>query len=83
MVKVRCCSFLLVLFHAQLPNGHEVGVGAGRVRPTEQHRLKINIIRIVYVFVRPAVLEIQIWRIRMFLSLTDPNPLVRGMDPDP
>jgi hypothetical protein len=37
----------------------------------------------VYVFVRPAVLGIQIWRIRMFLSLTDPNPLVRGMDPDP
>jgi hypothetical protein len=32
-----------------------------------------------------AVLRIwiRIRRIRMFLSLLDPDPLVRGMDPDP
>jgi hypothetical protein len=30
-----------------------------------------------------AVLGIRIRRIRMFLGLQDPYPLVRGMDPDP
>ena len=30
-----------------------------------------------------AVLRIQIQRIHMFLGLPDPNPLVRGVDPDP
>ncbi len=34
-----------------------------------------------------AVLRIRIWirihRIHMFLGLPDPNPLVRGLDPDP
>jgi hypothetical protein len=30
-----------------------------------------------------AVLGIRISRIRMFLGLPDPDPLVRGMDPDP
>jgi hypothetical protein len=29
------------------------------------------------------VLRIRIRRIRMFLALLDPDPLVRGMDPDP
>jgi hypothetical protein len=29
------------------------------------------------------VLRIQIHRIHMFLGLPDPDPLVRGMDPDP
>jgi hypothetical protein len=31
----------------------------------------------------PAVLRIRIRRIRMFLGLLDPDPLVRGTDPDP
>jgi hypothetical protein len=30
-----------------------------------------------------AVLRIRIHRIHMFLGLPDPDPLVRGMDPDP
>jgi hypothetical protein len=30
-----------------------------------------------------AVLRIRIRRIHMFLSLLDPDPLVKGMDPDP
>ncbi len=30
-----------------------------------------------------AVLRIRIHRIHMFLGLLDPDPLVRGMDPDP
>jgi hypothetical protein len=30
-----------------------------------------------------AVLRIRIHRIHMFLALTDPDLLVRGMDPDP
>jgi hypothetical protein len=30
-----------------------------------------------------AVLRIRIHRIHMFLGLQDPDPLVRGMDPDP
>jgi hypothetical protein len=30
-----------------------------------------------------AVLRIRIHRIHMFLGLPDPNPLVRGVDPDP
>jgi hypothetical protein len=30
-----------------------------------------------------AVLEIRIRKIRMFLGLLDPDPLVIGMDPDP
>jgi hypothetical protein len=30
-----------------------------------------------------SVFRIQIHRIHMFLSLPDPDPLVRGMDPDP
>jgi hypothetical protein len=30
-----------------------------------------------------AVLRIRIHRIHMFLGLRDPDPLVRGMDPDP
>ena len=30
-----------------------------------------------------AVLRIRIYRIHMFLGLPDPDPLVRGMDPDP
>jgi hypothetical protein len=30
-----------------------------------------------------AVLRIRIRRIRMFLGLLDPDPLVRGVDPDP
>ncbi len=30
-----------------------------------------------------AVLRIRIHRIHMFLDLQDPDPLVRGMDPDP
>jgi hypothetical protein len=30
-----------------------------------------------------AVLRIRIRRIRMFLGLPDPDPLVRGLDPDP
>ncbi len=29
-----------------------------------------------------TVLQIRIHRIHMFLSLPDPDPLVRGMDPD-
>jgi len=29
------------------------------------------------------VLRIRIHRIKMFLGLLDPDPLVRGMDPDP
>ncbi len=29
------------------------------------------------------VLRIRIHRIHMFLGLPDPDPLVRGMDPDP
>ncbi len=29
------------------------------------------------------VLRIRIYRIHMFLGLPDPDPLVRGMDPDP
>jgi hypothetical protein len=29
------------------------------------------------------VLRIRIHRIHMFLGLQDPDPLVRGMDPDP
>ncbi len=29
------------------------------------------------------MLRIRIHRIHMFLGLTDPDPLVRGMDPDP
>ncbi len=29
-----------------------------------------------------AVLRIRIHRIHMFLGLLDPDPLVRGMDPD-
>jgi hypothetical protein len=29
------------------------------------------------------MLRIRIRRIRMFLGLLDPDPLVRGMDPDP
>jgi hypothetical protein len=33
--------------------------------------------------VREAVLRIRIHRIHMFLGLPDPDPLVRGMDPDP
>jgi hypothetical protein len=30
-----------------------------------------------------AVLRIRIYRIHVFLGLPDPDPLVRGMDPDP
>ncbi len=30
-----------------------------------------------------AVFRIRIHRIHMFLGLPDPDPLVRGMDPDP
>jgi hypothetical protein len=30
-----------------------------------------------------AVLRIRIHRIQVFLGLPDPDPLVRGMDPDP
>jgi hypothetical protein len=30
-----------------------------------------------------TVLRIRIHRIHMFLGLPDPDPLVRGMDPDP
>jgi hypothetical protein len=30
-----------------------------------------------------AVLRIRIHRIHIFLGLLDPDPLVRGMDPDP
>jgi hypothetical protein len=29
------------------------------------------------------MLQIRIHQIHMFLSLLDPDPLVRGMDPDP
>jgi hypothetical protein len=32
---------------------------------------------------KKAVLRIRIHRIHMFLGLPDPDPLVRGMDPDP
>ncbi len=31
----------------------------------------------------PSVFRIRIQRIHMFLTLSDPDPLVRGMDPDP
>jgi hypothetical protein len=30
-----------------------------------------------------AVLRIRIYRIHVFLGLPDPDPLVRGIDPDP
>ncbi len=30
-----------------------------------------------------SVLRLRIYRIHMLLSLPDPDPLVRGMDPDP
>ncbi len=37
-----------------------------------------------YFFTNPApVFRIRIQRIHMFLGLPDPDPLVRGMDPDP
>ncbi len=37
----------------------------------------------VYTLVLPSVLWIQIRRIRLFLGLQDPDPLVRGTDPAP
>jgi hypothetical protein len=35
------------------------------------------------VCILPTLLWIRIRRIRMFLDLLDPDPLVRGTDPDP
>jgi hypothetical protein len=34
-------------------------------------------------YLQKAVFRIRINRIHMFLGLPDPNPFVRGMDPDP
>jgi hypothetical protein len=37
-----------------------------------------------YQLISPVLrIRIRIHRIHMFLGLTDPDPLVRGMDPDP
>ncbi len=41
-------------------------------------------LKLINVELRPALrIRIQIRRIRMYLDLLDPDPLVRGMDPDP
>ncbi len=46
--------------------------------------LTILVIKIQIRLVRPVLgIRNRILRIRMFLGLPDPDPLVRGMDPDP
>ncbi len=47
----------------------------------EQGSTKVPVLICLITFV--PVLGIRIHRNRMFLGLQDPNPLVRGMDPDP
>jgi hypothetical protein len=44
---------------------------------------RFNIFRRLLIVLYLSVLRIRIRRIRMFLGLLDPDPLVRGVDPDP
>ncbi len=58
--------------------------GSRRAKTTHQNRKKLRIpcfevLDVLFL----AVLRIRIHRIHMFSGLPDPDPLVRGMDPDP
>ncbi len=44
---------------------------------------QFNIFRRLLIVLYLSVLRIRIRRIRMFLGLLDPDPLVRGVDSDP
>jgi hypothetical protein len=67
-----------------LVNAKAVGISAGPdnkgfVLTTKRSKVNKKLIIYVNLFL---VLRIRI-RIHMFLGLLDPDPLVRGMDPDP
>ncbi len=76
------------------PANAEVPCGAHYLRPGSLRRLQAGLRGILVLvwkgmkyWIKISVLRIQIrirlLRIRLFLGLLDPDPLVRGMDPDP
>jgi len=78
---VRICIFLRIrILHDNLLRIHRI-----RIRNTGNNELLSGRSTISYfsILYRVALLRIRIHRIHMFFDLLDPDPLVRGMDPDP
>ncbi len=72
---------LSLLLSCQLPQGDPPHTDGGQdsSRGTYSQKLLLEELHLVFY----ALLGIQICRIRMFLALPDPDPLLRGIDPDP
>ncbi len=63
-------------------DGHQGGedhVHVGHLQKNLQNKFQVA----MFISWSWSVLRIRIHRIHMFLGLQDPDPLVRGMDPDP
>jgi hypothetical protein len=56
---------------------------SGHVSPYRTVQARAGVDSVVLRLSVKAVLRIRIHRIHVFLGLLDPDPLVRGMDPDP